>query len=74
MKLIIHIGYPKAASTTLQRIFTKSKNINYMGKYVYEHNEDHPVFKKEYLPYIRKILFCEDKEFTRNFSEIQSFF
>ena len=74
MKLIIHIGYPKAGSTTLQRIFTKSKNINYMGKYVYGHNRNHPVFKKEYLPHIRKIFFCKDKQFNKDFSEIQSFF
>lgn len=33
MKLYLHLGYPKTATTFLQReYFSKSKNINYLGK------------------------------------------
>ena len=33
MKLYLHLGYPKTATKFLQReYFSKSKNINYLGK------------------------------------------
>lgn len=62
-ELIIHIGYPRTATKTLQfYLFKKHKDINYLGRFPNREISHHKL--------INKVLSFSDEEFDNKFDEL----
>ena len=60
MRIFLHLGYPKTASTYLQKnIFSKHPDINYIGKFYKNQNRSKFIFELE-----KKIFCLNDKDFS----------
>jgi hypothetical protein len=66
MKIFIHIGFPRSASTYMQKnYFSNNKEINYIGRKLNYGNEDCNFFNA-----LKKIIGYSDNEFLNNKKKI----